>query len=154
VIATGPCSAPVDPAAPAAEAQRTRRALRPWLVVSDRAAIPGILVDPATGLPRSIQRRSTQHRTAGPQQPRSGSVALLTSGSTSTPKTVVLTERQLLHAARSIVDHHQLTAGDRGFNPLPLFHINAQVVALLATLLAGGTLILTVGFLALDSGQC
>ncbi|MBV8993801.1 MAG: hypothetical protein JO287_08890, partial [Pseudonocardiales bacterium] len=53
VIATGRCSAPVDPAAPAAEAQRTRRALRPWLVVSDRAAIPGILVDPATGLPRS-----------------------------------------------------------------------------------------------------
>ncbi|MBV8994629.1 MAG: AMP-binding protein, partial [Pseudonocardiales bacterium] len=93
-------------------------------------------------LPRSIQGRSTQHWTAGSQQPRSGSVALLTSGSTSTPKMVVLTERQLLHAARSVVDHHQLTAGDRGFNPLPLFHINAEVVALLATLLAGGTLVL------------
>jgi acyl-CoA synthetase (AMP-forming)/AMP-acid ligase II len=142
VIATGRCSAPVDPAAPPVEAQRTRRALRPWLVVSDRAAIPGILVDPATGLPQSTQRRSTQRRTAGPEQPRSGSVALLTSGSTSTPKTVVLTERQLLHAARSVVDHHELTAADRGFNPLPLFHINAEVVALLATLLAGGTLVL------------
>ena len=116
------------------------------MVVSDRAAIPGILVDPATGLPRSTQRRSTQRRSTaritGPEQPRWGSVALLTSGSTSTPKTVVLTERQLLHAARSVVDHHQLTAADRGFNPLPLFHINAGVVALLATLLAGGTLVL------------
>lgn len=147
VIAAGRCSAPVDPAAPAAEARRTRRALRAWLVVSDRAAVPGIQVDPATGLPRSTQpwstqRRSTQRLTAGPGQRRSGSVALLTSGSTSTPKTVVLTEGQLLHAARSVVDHHQLTAVDRGFNPLPLFHINAEVVALLATLLAGGTLVL------------
>ncbi|HEX6404717.1 MAG TPA: AMP-binding protein [Pseudonocardiaceae bacterium] len=142
VIATGRCSAPVDPAAPAAQMQRTRRALRPWLVVSDRATNPGILVDPATGLPRSTQRRSTQHRTARPEQPRSGSVALLTSGSTSTPKTVVLTEGQLLHAARNVVDHHHLTAADRGFNPLPLFHINAGVVALLATLLSGGTLVL------------
>ena len=137
VIAAGRCSAPIDPAAPAAEAQRTRRALRPWLVVSDRAAVPGIQVDSATGLPRS-----TQLRTAGPVQRRSGSVALLTSGSTSTPKTVVLTEHQLLHAAQSVVDHHQLTAADRGFNSLPLFHINAEVVALLATLLAGGTLVL------------
>jgi oxalate---CoA ligase len=142
VIATGRCSAPVDPAAPPAEAERCRRALRPWLVVSDRAAIPGILVDPATGLPQSAQQRSTQRPTAGPEQPRSGSVALLTSGSTSTPKTVVLTEYQLLHAARGVVGHHQLTAADCGFNPLPLFHINAEVVALLATLLAGGTLVL------------
>jgi len=137
VIAGGRCSAPVDPAAPVAEAQRTRRSLQPWLIVSDQAAVPGIQVDPATGLPRSIQLQ-----TAGPEQPRPGSVALLTSGSTSTPKTVVLTEGQLLHAARSVVDHHQLTAADRGFNPLPLFHINAEVVALLATLLAGGTLVL------------
>src|SRR5919206_1616047 len=42
VIATGRCSAPVDPAAPPAEAERTRRALRPWLVISDRLAVPSI----------------------------------------------------------------------------------------------------------------
>jgi acyl-CoA synthetase (AMP-forming)/AMP-acid ligase II len=139
VIAAGRCSAPVDPAAPPAEAERTRRALQPWLVVSDRAGIPGWQVNPATGLPAS---RSTQHRPAGPARPRSGSVALLTSGSTGTPKTVVLSEGRLLHAARCVVDHHQLTGADRGFNPLPLFHINAEVVALLATLVSGGTLVL------------
>jgi acyl-CoA synthetase (AMP-forming)/AMP-acid ligase II len=139
VIAAGRCSAPVDPAAPAAEAERTRHALRSDLVVSDRAATPGWQVNPATGLPAA---QSAQRRTAGPAHPQPGSVALLTSGSTGIPKTVVLTERQLLHAARCIVDHHQLTSADRGFNPLPLFHINAQVVALLATLVAGGTLVL------------
>ncbi len=51
VIAAGRCSAPVDPAAPAAQAERTRRAVRPWLVISDRAGTSGMHVNPATGLP-------------------------------------------------------------------------------------------------------
>ncbi|MGH3603829.1 MAG: hypothetical protein ACRDQI_07355, partial [Pseudonocardiaceae bacterium] len=45
VIAAGRCSVPVDPAAPGAQAQRTRRALQPMLVVSDRAAIRGMQVN-------------------------------------------------------------------------------------------------------------
>jgi oxalate---CoA ligase len=141
VIAAGRCSVPVDPAAPAAQAHRTRRALRPLLVVSDRVDSRDLQVNPATGLPAdpAAPVRAGGERAA---DPRPGSVALLTSGSTGTPKTVVLTERQLLHAARCVVDHHELSARDRGFNPLPLFHINAQVVALLATLVAGGTLVL------------
>lgn len=139
VIAAGRCSAPADPAAPPAESERVRRALRPWVVVSDRVGGPGMHVDPVTGLPANPAARISP---LGTPQAGPGSVALLTSGSTGTPKTVVLTERQLLHAARCVVDHHELTSADRGFNPLPLFHINAEVVALLATLLAGGTLVL------------
>jgi oxalate---CoA ligase len=139
VIAAGRCSTPVDPAAPPAEAERTRRALRPWLVVSDRATLPGMQVDPATGRPASP---AAPLQVADLSDQWAGLVALLTSGSTGTPKTVVLTEHQLLHAARCVADHHALSATDRGFSPLPLFHINAQVVALLATLLAGGTLVL------------
>jgi acyl-CoA synthetase (AMP-forming)/AMP-acid ligase II len=144
VIAAGRCSAPVDPAAPPAEAERTRRVLRPWVVVSDRVAIPGIRVNPAVGLPADPAARvQAAHLWAGDlSDRRTGSVTLLTSGSTGTPKAVILTERQLLHVARCVADHHELSATDRGFNPLPLFHINAQVVALLATLLAGGTLVL------------
>ncbi|MGH3796094.1 MAG: AMP-binding protein [Pseudonocardiaceae bacterium] len=137
VIAAGRCSAPIDPAAPPAQTQRTRRALRPAFVVSDRATAADARVDPATGLPADpvahVQLTSPDRR---------GSAALLTSGSTGTPKTVVLAERQLLHVARCVVGHHELCAADRGFNPLPMFHINAEVVALLATLVAGGTLVL------------
>ncbi len=144
VIAAGRCSTPVDPAAPAAQAHRTRHALRPWLVVSDRAAIGGMQVNPASGMPAhpTAPVRAGLCGEAAAPLPRTGSVALLTSGSTGTPKTVVLTERQLLHVARSVVGHHELSATDRGFNPLPLFHINAQVVAVLATLVSGGTLVL------------
>ncbi|MGH3717306.1 MAG: AMP-binding protein [Pseudonocardiaceae bacterium] len=142
VIAAGRCSVPVDPTAPRAEAQRTRRALRPWLVVSDRSAVAGMRVNPVTGMPADPSTLAAHLRPGALSDRRTGSVALLTSGSTGTPKTVTLTERQLLHAARCVVEHHELSATDRGFNPLPLFHINAQVVALLATLLAGGTLVL------------
>lgn len=139
VIAAGRCSTPVDPAAPPAEADRTWRALGPWLVISDRVAVPGLHVNPVTGLPADP---AGNFREAVPPDRSTGSVALLTSGSTGTPKTVVLTEHQLLHAAHCVADHHELSATDRGFTPLPLFHINAQVVALLATLVAGGTLVL------------
>ena len=38
--------------------------------------------------------------------------------------------------------HHDLTAEDRGFNSLPLFHVNAEVVGLLSSLVAGSCLVL------------
>ena len=38
--------------------------------------------------------------------------------------------------------HHRLTPADRGYCCLPLFHINAEVVGLLATLAAGACLVL------------
>jgi acyl-CoA synthetase (AMP-forming)/AMP-acid ligase II len=40
-----------------------------------------------------------------------------------------------------VARHNGLTPADRGYSPLPLFHINAQVVALLASLIAGATLL-------------
>ncbi|HEY0248564.1 MAG TPA: AMP-binding protein [Gryllotalpicola sp.] len=71
-----------------------------------------------------------------------GSAVLFTSGSTGTPKGVELDEDRLLHVAGAVAAHNALTPADRGFNPLPLFHINAEVVAVLATLVAGATLVL------------
>ena len=38
--------------------------------------------------------------------------------------------------------HLELGPEDRGFNPLPLFHINAEVVGVLSTLVAGSSLVL------------
>ncbi len=35
-----------------------------------------------------------------------------------------------------------MTAADVGYNPLPLVHVNAEVVGLLATLVGGGELVL------------
>jgi oxalate---CoA ligase len=71
-----------------------------------------------------------------------GGVVLSSSGTTGTPKVIPLSTTQLLSTATLIAHHHQLGESDRGFNPLPLWHINAEVVGLLATLVAGGSLVL------------
>lgn len=82
----------------------------------------------------------------GPQAPPPGgpapAVLLTSSGTSGTPKVVPLTERQLLYVAQRIVVHHGLGPLDRGYSPLPLFHVNAQVVGLISTLVAGSSLVL------------
>ena len=71
-----------------------------------------------------------------------GGAVLASSGTTGVPKVIPLPQGQLLQTARNVVAHHRLTSNDRGFNSLPLFHINAEVVGLLSTLVAGSTLVL------------
>jgi acyl-CoA synthetase (AMP-forming)/AMP-acid ligase II len=76
----------------------------------------------------------------------SGAAVLFTSGSTGTPKGVELLEPQLLYVAQRIAAHHGLGPGDRGFNPLPLSHVNPQVIGVLTTLVAGSTTVLDARF--------
>lgn len=71
-----------------------------------------------------------------------GGILLASSGTTGTPKVMALAKSQLLTNARLIAHHHEFVPGDRGFNPLPLWHINAEVVGVLASLSAGSTLVL------------
>ena len=73
---------------------------------------------------------------------RGGGVVLASSGTTGAPKVMSLGVDQLLFVARSVARHNELKPGDRGLNPLPLWHINAEVVGLLATFVAGATLVL------------
>jgi len=70
-------------------------------------------------------------------------IYLCTSGTTGTPKGILLREAQLAHVAASVALHHKIFPNDRGYCSLPLFHVNAEVVGLLATLSAGA-------FLAVD----
>jgi acyl-CoA synthetase (AMP-forming)/AMP-acid ligase II len=72
----------------------------------------------------------------------SGGIFLCTSGTTGTPKGILLSGDQLAHVASSVVDCHRLSAADRGYCSLPLFHVNAEVVGVLATLRAGAQLAL------------
>jgi acyl-CoA synthetase (AMP-forming)/AMP-acid ligase II len=83
---------------------------------------------------------------AGAEPAGSGAAVLFTSGSTGTPKGVELPEPQLLFVARRIAEHHGLRVGDRGFNPLPLSHVNPQVVGVLASFVAGATVVLDARF--------
>jgi acyl-CoA synthetase (AMP-forming)/AMP-acid ligase II/thioesterase domain-containing protein/acyl carrier protein len=81
---------------------------------------------------------------------RAADVALLlhTSGTTSRPKTVPLTQRNLATSARHIVDTLRLTPGDRALNIMPLFHIHGLVAGVLASLAAGASVYCAPGFRA------
>jgi acyl-CoA synthetase (AMP-forming)/AMP-acid ligase II len=82
------------------------------------------------------------HHTTPSNDSNAGGVILASSGTTGTPKIMALPTAQLLYTAQLVAQHNQLSPADRGFNPLPLWHINAEVVGLLATLLAGASLAL------------
>jgi acyl-CoA synthetase (AMP-forming)/AMP-acid ligase II len=73
---------------------------------------------------------------------RAGGIFLCTSGTTGTPKGILLRADQLAHVAAAVAGHHRLTPADRGYCCLPLFHVNAEVVGLLATLAARACLVI------------
>ena len=72
----------------------------------------------------------------------SGGILLASSGTTGTPKVMMLRQSQVLTTGTYIARHNSLSTNDVGLNPLPLWHINAEVVALTASLIAGSELVL------------
>ena len=78
-------------------------------------------------------------------------IALLlhTSGTTSRPKLVPLSQRNIMASARHIGATLALTAADRCLNIMPLFHIHGLIGAVLSSLAAGGSVFCTPGFNAL-----
>lgn len=86
-----------------------------------------------------------------PRIPRDANeVALLlhTSGTTSRPKLIQLTRGNLLASAKNIARSLELTPEDRCLNVMPLFHVHGLVGALLSSIVSGGSVICSPGFVA------
>jgi amino acid adenylation domain-containing protein len=71
---------------------------------------------------------------------------IYTSGSTGQPKGPIHTHRSVLAHGKNSIQAHQLTAADRSLLVLPLYHINAECVTLIPTLMSGGSVVLPRGF--------
>jgi acyl-CoA synthetase (AMP-forming)/AMP-acid ligase II len=154
-FASGVPIAPLDAALTPTELTQRLGALGADAIVTDREATAehvgslderlGIWLARGDGLdvlrrPRSFVR-----------PPRLDAALVITSsGTTGASKVVPLCEQQLVATAQSIAAHHRLEPWDRGYSPLPLFHINALVVGVLSTLVSGGTLIVDRRFSARD----
>ena len=69
-------------------------------------------------------------------------VLIYTSGTTGRPKGVQLSHKNVLAGAQNTAHAHQLTDTDRGLCVLPLYHINAEIVSVLGSLVSGGSLVL------------
>ena len=89
---------------------------------------------------------ATGSTTLEPHRPDDLALLLHTSGTTSRPKLVPLTQRNLAASARHVAATLELASDDRCFNLMPLFHIHGIVAALLASLASGGSIVCTEGF--------
>lgn len=74
---------------------------------------------------------------------------LHTSGTTSRPKIVPLSHRNVTASARNIARSLALTQDDKCLNIMPLFHIHGLIAAVLSSLRAGSSVTCTPGFNAL-----
>lgn len=145
VIASGHRSVPLDPALAPADVARLA-----GLIASDGDESAIVTADAsfanAAGVrridPPQLDGQLASGAGAASVFRDGGSAMLFTSGSTGTPKGVELRAEQLAFVGAAVAAHLGLTAEDRGYNPLPLFHINAEVVGLLSALVAGSTLVL------------
>ena len=84
-----------------------------------------------------------------PPPPAADDVALLmySSGSTGKPKAAIHTHSSILAHGNNSIEAHQLSSTDRSLLVLPLYHINAECVTLIPTLLSGGSVVVAHRFL-------
>jgi len=119
--------------------------------VAARRKIPIIELLPDEAGPAGGFALSAPFADAGLAQPAPDDIALVlhTSGTTSRPKIVPLSHRNLAASARNIAGTLALTPRDRCLVVMPLFHIHGLVGALLSSLSAGASVHCPPGFNAL-----
>jgi acyl-CoA synthetase (AMP-forming)/AMP-acid ligase II len=99
----------------------------------------------------SVGAVADRARRARLQPAEADDIALIlhTSGTTSRPKIVPLTQANIWTSARNIAAGLELSASDRGLIVMPLFHIHGLMAGLCAPLSRGGSVFCTPGFNAL-----
>jgi len=128
------CSAPL---LPVVDAARGLQWVSCWDGADPRA--------PAVPWPRLAGGASVEATSSSP----SASAGIqFTSGTTSRPKGVVWTHANYIWGARVSAAHERLEPSDRHLTYLPLFHTNAQVYSVMASLWAGASVVLQPRFSA------
>ena len=78
---------------------------------------------------------------------------LYTSGTTGNPKGVILSHKNMIAGGQYTTMAHELTTQDRALCVLPLYHINGEVVTIVAPLVSGGSLVVPHKFSASNFWQ-
>jgi oxalate---CoA ligase len=167
-VAAGATSAPLNPAYRADEFEFylsdlnakalivERGSASPALGVATKLKIPVIEIVRAGSDPAGVfelvpadNSKTTAAASGGYAKPDDVALVLHTSGTTSRPKIVPLSQRNVCASAGHIRDILNLTPADRGLSIMPLFHIHGLIGSVLSTLCAGGSVFCTPGFNAL-----
>jgi amino acid adenylation domain-containing protein len=160
-VAAGAVCAPLNPAYREAEFDFYLSDLEPKAMIVERGATsPAIAAAQARGI-EILYLQPLEKEPAGSfciegpaegpfEAAEAGDVALVlhTSGTTSRPKQVPLSNANLCHSAANIRRALELTAADRCLNVMPLFHIHGLAAAVLASLASGASVVCTPGFYA------
>lgn len=150
----GAAAAPLNPAYGGPEFSfylgdlRPRALLLPLgeLEAARHAAHADVTLIDVTLLPGGPPELSAPHGSATgavrvPPTPDHVALLLHTSGTTSRPKQVPLSHRNLMASARAIARHYTLSPDDVSYCAMPLFHVHGLVASSLAQLAAGGTVV-------------
>lgn len=125
----------------------------PAITVAGRLNIPVARLVPepekGAGSFRLDMPRSAAPVSATTVSPENIALVLHTSGTTSRPKIVPLSQQNLAMSARNVSNTLSLSPADRGLVIMPLFHIHGLVASLLAPLSAGSEICCSTGFNAL-----
>ncbi len=119
--------------------------------VAEKLGIPLLELTPGAVAGAFTLSGGTPGAAQNPGLAEADDVALVlhTSGTTSRPKIVPLSQRNLCASARHIGTALALTPDDTCLNIMPLFHIHGLIAATLSSLAAGGQVVATPGFNAL-----
>ncbi len=166
--ANGVASAPLNPAYRADEFEFylsdlnakalivARGSASPAVEVAVKLGVPIIELISDAGLPAgSFTLEPRESHSAAPAAnggyavPGDVSMVLHTSGTTSRPKIVPLSQGNLAASASNIARTLQFSSKDCGLNIMPLFHIHGLIAGVLAPLSAGSQVFCTPGFNAL-----
>lgn len=110
--------------------------------------VPVVVTAPdATDLPAlpAVRRNA---RPLPPPEPDAPALLMYTSGTTGTPKGVLLTHHNLATNGANVSREHALGPADRVLATLPLYHINGLVVTAIAPLVHGGSVVMPTRFSA------
>ncbi|MGB3303043.1 MAG: AMP-binding protein [Gordonia sp. (in: high G+C Gram-positive bacteria)] len=141
----GAIATPVNPAFTDDEAGYQFADAEARVIVADRQLGTDHLPSGHTVIDVSELAAEPSETWAGATGPAGADVALLvyTSGSTGRPKGVQLTHDNLRFMASSMVEALELTPDDHALLILPLFHVNAICISVLAPFIAGGQVSVT-----------
>ncbi len=101
------------------------------------------------GFYQLASQKRGQAALTGPASSDDVALILHTSGTTSRPKIVPLTHKNVCASARNISHTLRLTSADRQLHVMPLFHIHGLIAGVLAPMAVGSMIFCTPGFNAL-----